>query len=49
MGKKGVDERTLSRLKRALTAAERRQLLMSTRRGVDWIYDVAKKIAKDHP
>jgi hypothetical protein len=45
--KKGVDERTLSRLKNALADAEKLQLLKSTRLGVDWIYEVAKKIAKD--
>jgi len=47
LGKKGVDERTLSRLKNALSDAEKRQLLKSARLGVDWIYEVAKEIAKD--
>src|SRR5258708_252810 len=47
LGKKGVDERTLSRLKNALSHAEKRQLLKSARLGVDWIYEVAKQIAKD--
>jgi len=47
VGKNGVDERTLLKLKNALSDAERRQLLKSTRLGVDWIYEVAKRIAKD--
>ena len=47
LGKEGVDQKTLLRLKRTLSVAERRQLLKTTRLGVDWIYDLAKKIAQE--
>lgn len=47
LGKDNVDKRMLARLKNALSVAERKQLMQSTRLGVDWIYSVAKGIAQE--
>jgi hypothetical protein len=47
LGKERMDEKTLLRLRRILSDAERRQLLKATRLGVDWIYEVAKEVAKE--
>ena len=46
LGKEGVDDRALSVLKHSLSDSERKQLLKSTRLGVDWIYEAAKKLAE---
>ncbi len=47
LGAHEVDERVKLRLKRLLSDAERRQLLKTTRLGVEWIHEVAKEIAKE--
>ena len=46
LGKEGVGPRQMEVIRQALTPAEKRKLLRDTRFGVDWIYDVAKKIAE---
>jgi hypothetical protein len=48
LGKDGIDNKTLSILKNSLSDADRMQLLKNTRLGVDWIYEMAKKIAEVH-
>jgi hypothetical protein len=47
LGKDRVDKSTLSKLREVLSDAERRQLLKTTRLGVDWIYNVAREIAQE--
>jgi len=46
LGKDGVGPREIKTLKAALSPAEKRKLVKDTRFGVDWIYDVAKRIAE---
>ena len=46
LGKDGVGAREIEKLRAALTPAEKRKLLKDTRFGVDWIYEVAKRIAE---
>ena len=46
LGKEGVGPREIERLRATLSPAEKRKLLRDTRFGVDWIYDVAKRIAE---
>ena len=46
LGKEGVGAREIETLRRTLSSAEKRRLLKDTRFGVDWIYEVAKKIAE---
>lgn len=46
LGKEGIGPREIDRLRTTLTPAEKRRLVKDTRFGVDWIYDVAKKIAE---
>lgn len=46
-GKQHVDEAMIARLGRLLSKPEKRKLLEASRFGVDWIYDVARKIAED--
>lgn len=46
LGKEGVGPREIETLRAALSPAEKRKLVRDTRFGVDWIYDVAKKIAE---
>jgi hypothetical protein len=46
LGQDGVGTRELETLKRSLTPAEKRKLVKDTRFGVDWIYEMAKKIAE---
>ena len=48
LGKEGVDDRALTVLRHSLSDSERKQLLNSTRLGVDWIYEAAKKLAEAH-
>ena len=45
IGKRHLDRRLILRLRTLLSDAEKRRLLKSTRFGVDWIYDTAKRIA----
>ena len=45
LGQEHVDRKVALRLRRVLSDAEKRRLIKATRFGVEWIYDVAKKIA----
>jgi Family of unknown function (DUF6088) len=47
LGKDGVGSNEIETLRTALSAAEKRRLVKDTRYGVDWIYDVAKRIAEN--
>jgi hypothetical protein len=46
LGKEGVSTREIQTLRTALSPAEKRGLVKHARFGVDWIYEVAKKIAE---
>lgn len=46
LGKDGVGTREVEKLRSVLSKAEKRRLVKDTRFGVDWIYEVAKKIAE---
>jgi hypothetical protein len=46
LGKDAVGQREIDTLRSLLTPAEKRQLVKETQFGVDWIYEVAKKIAE---
>jgi hypothetical protein len=46
LGKESVGPREMASLQAALTPAEKRKLVKDTRFGVDWIYEVAKRIAE---
>src|SRR5579863_1866453 len=46
LGKEGVGPREIETLRAALSPAEKRKLVKDTRFGVDWIYEVAKRIAE---
>jgi len=46
LGKEGVGPREIETLRAALSPAEKRKLVRDAQFGVDWIYDVAKKIAE---
>src|SRR5216683_3465029 len=46
LGKEGVGAREIQTLRTALSPAEKRRLVKDARFGVDWIYEVAKKIAE---
>lgn len=46
LGKESVGPREMATLRSALTPAEKRKLVKDTRFGVDWIYEVAKRIAE---
>jgi hypothetical protein len=46
LGKQGVGPREISTLRASLSPAEKRRLVKDTRFGVDWIYEVAKRIAE---
>jgi len=45
LGKEAVGAHEINRLRAALSAKEKRKLVKDTQFGVDWIYEVAKKIA----
>ena len=45
LGKEGVGAPEIETLRASLSPTEKRKLMKDTRFGVDWIYDVAKKIA----
>lgn len=47
LGKEGVGPPEIEKLRAALSPAEKRKLVKDTRFGVDWIYEVAKKIAAE--
>ena len=46
LGKEAVGPREIKTLRATLSPADKRKLVRDTRFGVDWIYDVAKKIAE---
>jgi hypothetical protein len=46
LGKEGVGKREIETLRTSLSATEKRKLVKDTQYGVDWIYDVAKRIAE---
>lgn len=46
LGKDGVGSPEVEALRAALSTAEKRKLVKDTRFGVDWIYEVAKRIAE---
>jgi Family of unknown function (DUF6088) len=46
LGKEGVGAKEIETLRAGLSAAEKRKLAKDTRFGVDWIYEVAKRIAE---
>ena len=46
LGREGIGAREIETLQASLSAAEKRKLVRNTRYGVDWIYEVAKKIAE---
>jgi hypothetical protein len=46
LGKEGVGPREIETLRASLSLAEKRKLIKDARFGVDWIYEVAKRIAE---
>jgi hypothetical protein len=46
LGKDGIGPREIEKLRTALSSAEKRRLVKDTRFGVDWIYEVAKRIGE---
>src|ERR1019366_7073984 len=46
LGRDGVGAREIRTLRAALSPGEKRRLVKDTRFGVDWIYEVARKIAE---
>ena len=46
LGKEGIGPREIEKLRSALSPAEKRRLVKDTRFGVDWIYEVAKRIGE---
>src|ERR1700730_18769515 len=46
LGKEGIGLREIEKLRSALSPSEKRRLVKDARFGVDWIYEVAKKIAE---
>ncbi len=46
LGKEGIGPREIEKLRSSLSSAEKRRLVKDARFGVDWIYEVAKKIAE---
>jgi len=47
LGKAGVGTHEVEKLRASLSLAERRKLVKETRFGVDWIYEVANRIAEN--
>lgn len=47
LGKDGVGSDEIEKLRASLSSAERCKLVKDTRFGVDWIYEVAKRLAED--
>jgi Family of unknown function (DUF6088) len=46
LGREGVGPREIDKLRDSLSLAEKRKLVKDARFGVDWIYEVAKRIAE---
>jgi hypothetical protein len=46
LGKEGVGPREIETLRASLSLVEKRKLVKDTRFGVDWIYEVARRIAE---
>jgi hypothetical protein len=49
LGKDGVGTAEIAHLRSALSATDKRKLVKGTRFGVDWIYELAKRIATEAP
>ena len=49
LGEQAVDAETIRRLRRRLSAGERRQLLQDARYTTEWIAEVARQVAADEP
>jgi hypothetical protein len=49
LGQGAVDADTIGRLRRRLSARERRQLLQGARYTTEWIAEVARQVAADEP
>lgn len=47
LGKEGIGRREIEKLRSALSPVEKRRLVKDTRFGVDWIYEVAKRIGEE--
>jgi hypothetical protein len=47
LGKEGVGDREIEKLRSSLSGVEKRKLVKDTRYSVDWIYETAKKIAEN--
>src|ERR1039457_5893153 len=47
LGKESVGPKEIESLRASLSPAEKRKLVKDTRFGVDWIYEVAKRIAEE--
>jgi Family of unknown function (DUF6088) len=47
LGKEGVGAHEIETLRRVLSVAEKRKLVKDAQFGVDWIYEVAKRIAEN--
>ncbi len=47
IGKEGLDDALIWRLRSLLPEGEKRRLVKATRFGVDWIYETAKKVAEN--
>jgi hypothetical protein len=46
IGKQGLDDALIRRLRSLLPEAEKRRLVKAARFGVDWIYETSKKVAE---
>ncbi len=46
LGKEGVGKREIETLRASLSTTEKRKLVKDTQYGVDWIFEVAKKIGE---
>ena len=47
LGQTAVDEQVIARLRRALSADQRQELLRDARYTTDWIADVVRQVAQD--
>jgi hypothetical protein len=46
LGKEAIDKKTLTALRNALSDSEKRRLVKAAHLGIDWIYELAKGIAR---
>jgi hypothetical protein len=47
LGREAVDDQVIARLRRALSAAQRQQLLRDARYTTDWIAAIVRQVAQD--